>query len=193
MAHQRKLIRAAVAAALTGTADARPTSAADRVFKARKVPYRRRELPAIAIYAKTEPVDPESKATAPRYLTRTLQLVVEIVDRVPENGSMEDRLDDLAEEVERAMDRDPTFGGTCKDSILASTDQDVYEFDGEGRALEVPLGTSVLTYSIEYETPCPLEAEGLGDFETAGIRTSLGGAQAPADQAHDVATVETEP
>ena len=44
--HQRQLIRHAVVAALKAAA----TSAGDRVFAARMVPFRRLELPAIAVY-----------------------------------------------------------------------------------------------------------------------------------------------
>src|SRR6266540_3539367 len=114
--HQRKLIREAVRAQLAGK-----TSAEDRVFKSRILPYGDLDLPAIAVYTRTEPVDEASRSTAPRELTRNLQLVVEGAVKLSED--VDDAIDDLAAEIESAVDADETFGvAAVDDSFLASTD-----------------------------------------------------------------------
>jgi hypothetical protein len=142
-------------------------------------PFRQLELPAIAIYALEESVDPESASTAPRELTRKLQLAIEIV--VVANADVDDALDDLCAAVEKAIDADEWFGGTCAGSILASTAIGISE---EGNR---PTGHAVLTYAVTYRTDAPAAADlpALADFSKAHVETSLAGAQAPADRAVD--------
>lgn len=179
--HQRQIIREAVRDRLLGS----NTVAEDRVFKSRVLPYGELELPAIAVYSRTEPVDPDSKNTAPRELTRNLQLVIEGVVKLSED--VDDALDALALEIERAVDRDPTFGGAASDAILSSTDVTIEE-DGDQ-----PTGVVILTYTITYYTQAP-EAEDvpLDEFRTADIRHNLGGAVHPDNEARDRVTVPTE-
>jgi hypothetical protein len=199
MAHQRKNIRDAVRALLLGK-----TSAGTRVFKTRLVPFRRLTLPAIAVYARSEPVDPESKNTAPRELRRELKLVLEAMvaegstvagevvkgtDGTPNgDGSpdLDDALDQLALEIERAMDADPTLGIDAVDtSILADSQLDVIT-EVEGRAIDPPVGLLTLTYAVTYFTSAPDAADVvLDDLATVDTKTNVGGAQDPANQAED--------
>lgn len=171
--HQRQLIREAAKAALLGK-----TAAGDRVYETRLIPYRRLELPALAVYALEEEVDSESARTAPRELARDLDLAIEGVVLPGEN--VDDALDALALQVETAIHADETLGGTASDAILTGTEIDIL-IDGEEE-----MGVVRLIYRTRYYTYAPDAADvELDDFQTADIRTSLGGAVAEEDQAHD--------
>ncbi len=173
MSHPRRDIRAAVADLLTNA-----TAAGARVFRTRTTPYRRLESPAISVYTRSESVDPASKSTAPRELTRTLMLAVEVAVKM--GGAVDDTLDDIAIAIERAIDADPTFGGVCSDSILSSTDIGVDE------AGDKPIGMMVLTYAVTYFTDAPSAADvTLDDLKTVDVKTSLGGQVHPGNQAED--------
>lgn len=178
MAHQRQLIRTAAAAALLNR-----TAAEERVYATREAPFKRCELPALAVYTLEESVLPDSRSTAPRELTRNLQLAV--VGVVELNEKVDDAVDELALEVERAMARDAWLGDTCVDSILASTEIGIDE------AAKRPTGMVRLVYSVTYRTYAP-EAEDtpLDDFRTADVRTNLGGAVNPTNEAEDLVQVQ---
>jgi hypothetical protein len=174
MAHQRQTIRRAATAQLLDR-----TAAGARVYATRVVPWKRIELPAVAVYALEELVDPASQTTAPRELTRTLQLSLE--GAVILSTAVDDALDNLAEEIERAVHADETFAGTASDSILTATELEVFE---EG---ERCIGLIRLTYSVTYFTHAPEAADvRLNDFATADVRHSLNGAVHPLEQAQDV-------
>jgi hypothetical protein len=174
MAHQRALIRNAVREQLLGR-----TAAASRVYKTREVPWARTELPGIAIYALSEPIDPESQDTAPRELTRNLRLVIE--GAVEAKSDVDDRMDDLAAEIERAIDADPNFAGTAHDSILSNTEMGI-AVDGNR-----PVGTVIMTYLVQYHTQAPAATDvKLDDFGKADVKTSLGGAVHPGNQSEDL-------
>jgi hypothetical protein len=171
--HQRQLIRDAVRDRLLGH-----TAAEDRVRKTTVVPWKGSQLPAIGVFTLEESVDPASKSTAPRELTRTMQLAIEGVVFYAEKA--DDALDDLAVEIEREMNRDVYFGPLAVDSILTSTSLGV---DPTG---EKQVGYVRLVYDVTYRTNVP-EAEDLelDDLATTDTKISLGGTQAPADQAED--------
>lgn len=178
MAHARTLIRQAVKAQLLGK-----TAAVAEVYTTREVPWARSKLPGIAIYALSEPVDPESRSTAPRELTRNLRLIIE--GAVEAKADVDDAMDALALEIERAIDADETFGGTAGDSVLANTEMGVTV---EGNR---PVGTVILSYDVTYRTPVPAPADViLDDFKIAETKISLGGTQAPADQSGDHIVVQ---
>lgn len=175
MLHQRQLIREAAKAALLGK-----TAAGDRVYETRVLPLRRIDLPAISIYTMEETVEPESRTTAPRELKRTVQLNIHAF--VEEGDNVDDAMDALAMQIERAIHADDTLGGTASDCILASTELDVGE---EGQRL---VGTVVLTYEVDYYTYAPAEAPaeaGVADFERADIRYTPGLSVHEEDQARD--------
>lgn len=167
--HPRQLLREAIKAALLGA-----TAAGSRVYETRLVPWRQAELPAISVYATEEEVDPASKSTAPRELTRNLSMTVEAVVSVPANGNVDDELDAISLEVERAMHADQYFGGTAADSVLAST---VMGTMVEGNR---PMGAVQLVYLCTYRTGAP-EADDveLDSLETAVITHNPGGAVHP--------------
>ncbi|MGN6105198.1 MAG: hypothetical protein ACTHU0_08845, partial [Kofleriaceae bacterium] len=118
MAHPRKLIRHAVVAQLVGA-----TAAGARVQATRVEPLRKGKLPTISVYTLHEPIDQDaSAATNPRELTRTVK--VEIAGWVAHSDALpvDDAMDDLAEQIEAAMDADPYLGGKAGDSILEETE-----------------------------------------------------------------------
>lgn len=178
MAHPRKLIRQSAVDRLVGV-----TAAGARVFKARQVPFKQSELPALAVYTPDEEVE-TTRSTAPRELERTLQLVVEAMTESGTPSDVDDAADDLSEQVEAAIDADPTLAGTATDTLLARVESDVFSESGKNH------GLVRMTFMVFYETYAPMTAPVADDFETADIRHNLNGAQAPADQANDRVTVQ---
>lgn len=124
MSHQRQVIRQAVVAQLVDKTDAD-----DRVFPTREVPWKRTELPGISVYTLEETVSTEIVPEA----ARTLQLAV--VGVVALTEAVDDALDDLALQVERAICADRSLGGTALVTRLTGTRIEVAE-EG-GRALGV--------------------------------------------------------
>lgn len=178
MPHERTAIRDAVVAQLI----AGSTSAGARVYGSRLKPLVEAELPAVLVYTDSESVDPASANSSPRWLRRTVELTVEGVVRVAEG--LQTELDDLALEIETAMDSDLEFGQTAFSSTLAGTEVGM-KMDGNQ-----PMGMVRLVYNVVYETDLRVaeqDAE-LEDLETADIRYSLENGQDEDDQAHD--TVE---
>lgn len=175
MAHPRKLVRQ-VAVGMLKTA---ATPAGDRVISSKMVPWKPSELPGISLYILDEDVDAESAQSAPRQLLRTADLV--IIGAVRHTGPQRtaDDLDDLAEEIENAIDADPSFGGITNDAVLTKTSIGIPE---EG---STELGMIRLVYSVSYWR-YSLENKTLDDFKTATVKYNLGGTQAPADQAQNL-------
>jgi hypothetical protein len=174
--HQRQLIREAAKAALVGK-----TGAGARVYETRVVPFKRLELPAIAVYTLEENVDPASRSTAPRELKRTVDLAIEAAVKQGEN--IDDALDAIALEIERALHADETLGGAASDSILSSTEIDVLE-DGDRL-----VGVVTLVYSVTYYTDAPAAEDAaageLVDLARVDVRHNLGGSVDVNDEARD--------
>lgn len=177
--HQRKLIRRGIQALLK----AGLTDAEDRVFTTRVFPFKSTQLPAIAIYAVSEATDAASAESAPRILERTVQIAIEGAVKF-DQAKVDDLIDDLTLQIERAMDRDQTFGNLCCKSHLASTELDVQD---EG---DRTFGVVRLTYDVLYltDSPDPADVE-LDVLNTIDIKTNVGGQVDPADQAEDQVTV----
>lgn len=179
--HPRQAIREAVVAQLKGSPGAWRTAAQDRVYGTRRVPWTQVQLPAISVYTPSESVDPDSKNSAPRCLYRYPKLVIEGAART--TGNIDNVLDDLALQIEKAMERDVELAGTCNNSILSSTE---IEADVTG---EQPIGAVIMTYWCELFTDSPDEDDvTLDDLSTVDAKTSLGGEQAPADQTEVMVT-----
>lgn len=179
MAHQRQLIREAITAQLRGK-----TAAEARVFETRMLPWRDLELPAVAVYALDETVDPDSKATAPRELTRQLRL--QVLGVVKGAKDVDDRLDALSLELERAIDADPYFGDTVFDSILQSVELGI---DEQG---DRQVGFARMIYAVTYHTDAPAAVDNpLGDLKTVDVKTDLSGTTNAGNQTEDRITVPT--
>jgi hypothetical protein len=177
--HPRQEIREALVAALTGTADPRPTAAGERVFETRFVPWRTAQLPAISVYATAEQVEEGSKSTAPRELTRWVSMTVDAVVVASENA--DDELDALCLEIETAIHADPTLAGKASDCILTSTELGTIADTGR------PMAAAQLVYEVSYITAAPESAD-LEDLETIDTKYDLGGAVHPDNQAEDTLT-----
>lgn len=175
MSHARKLIRQAVVAQLI----AADTAAADRVESTQMIPHRRAGDTALGVYTPSETVDMETR-TAPREESRETQVVIEGIVVGTSSSAVADSLDDLAEEVEAALAADDTLGSTAEESYLVSTDLEVAE-DGAKT-----VGLVRLTYTAAYHQFSPLQVDAPDAFETADVKTNLGGVVAPADQAEDI-------
>lgn len=177
MAHPRKVIRHYV----TNLLKTAGTVAGQRVFASRVNPYRAgRDLPAIAVYTPDEIVDREASKTAPRELERDLDLqIVAWVD--PGGADFDDRLDDLCEAIEAAMDSDPFLDGNVAECILEST---ATGFREDGQQV---LGAAVLTYAVIYRTisPPPPVDSAMDDFERAHATTNIAGDVHPDDVVED--------
>ena len=168
MAHPRKLIRHAVVAQLTNA-----TAAGDRVQPTRVEPHRKRNLPAISVYTMHEPVDDASSKTSPRELTREPR--VEIAAWVVHSEALpvDDAMDDLAEQIEAAMDADRFIGGAAGGSVLEETVMQVVDEDENGRPIDPILGIVTLTYAVTYRTT---PATGpLDEFRRANVTTQIPG------------------
>ena len=139
--HKRQDVRYAVAGLLEFH-----TRAGERVFRSREIPWRKVELPALAVYTLEETSDAGLGGGDPRVLERDLQLGVLLVVSLTE--AVDDELDAFALEVEQLMHADPTFGltGVVADSVLTSTVIEIAEEAGR------PIGAMRLTYAVRYLT-----------------------------------------
>lgn len=170
--HERKQIRDAIVARLTGE-----TAAGTRVFTSRIAPIRVAQLPAISVYTDSETVDAASLKTFPRELTRTVTVAIEGWVRVTDG--VDDALDALALEIETAMDGDNYLSATCGDSMLISTEFGM-KLDGDRE-----MGAVRLEYTATYRTDPRIDA--LGDnFDTMGVEYNLENDQHEDDSADDL-------
>lgn len=180
--HPRQEIREALVAALKGTADPRPTAAGERVFETRYVPWRTQQLPAISVYATSEPTRETSRSTAPLEYTRDLNMTVEAV--LSANADADDALDAICLQIERAVHRDPTLGGKSSNLVLIETELGSVSAEGQVFA------AAQLHLEVSYRSPAIYD-EPEDDFETADIKHNLGGGVHPDNQAEDTVTLET--
>lgn len=171
----RKNIRKAVVSILKGKTDA-----GDRVFPNASVPPWEEELPVILVYQRNEPVSPIGMS--PKELQRSLNLAIEIVAKGPEENSdlntpeagvksLEDILDDIAEQVECHLHADDTLQGTCDESELTNTE---FEYESVGA---LPIGSAQLTYEARYTTMVPRDTskqDANADFATNDIDYNIG-------------------
>lgn len=140
--HQREVIRKAVVELLKRS----NTAAGDSVFPTRVVPWRNVELPGIAVYSLEESSQREHERGP---LDRRVVLAIHAVVRL--NESVDDALDELALQVEKAMAADQTLGGTAMISFLTETVMEVDESTAR------PVGAVRLSYEVRYFTTGSVE------------------------------------
>lgn len=141
--HDRKLLRLAVVAALKNQI----TGVDDRVFNSRRVPLEPESLPAILVYTNSESV--EERTVAPREYERTVELVIAILEKEDDafdDVALQDKLDDLAAEVEAVVESDPSFSCGAAESVLTNSR---YDENRDGEAL---IGANRLEYAAKYYT-----------------------------------------
>ena len=170
--HQRKVIRNAVLAALVGS-----TAAGDKVYASRVNRENLRDLPIIHIYTLEDDVEEDSRNTAPRELTRNLDVTIEAW--VDPGDNVDDAIDDICEQIENAMHLDRFFGCEAEDSILKSTSMEfIEESDRE-------LGFVALTYDFTYRTKGYVEPPDADDYTTTGVKTNVANQVHPDEVAQD--------
>ena len=171
----RKNIRKAVVAMLKDK-----TAVGARVFPNASVPPWESELPVILVYQRSEPTT--QLGQSPKELIRSLDLAIEIIAKGPEENvdlatpeagvkSLEDTLDDIAEQVESELHADDTLQGTCDESELNNTE---FEFESVGA---LPIGSARLTYTASYTTMVPRDTakqDANDDFKTNQVDTNIG-------------------
>lgn len=140
MSHIRKQIRDAVTLKLTGL----PTTGAN-VFQTRVWPVNDSELPGILVMLDADQINSYSDgsvvANTPRSVNRTLHLTVQALVR---GLAIDDALDQICLEVEKALAVDRFLGGLSVNVTLADTR---IQFKGDG---EKPTGEASMSYQIEY-------------------------------------------
>lgn len=134
--HKRKLIRDAIAAALSAA-----PGLASRVATNRTRPTEAKELPVVLVYTLQEAAE---RIDLRRTLSRTLTIGIEA--RTGASGNLDDALDDLCRTIERAMAADPKFAGKALDSALSETS---IGLDGDG---ETRQAIATMTYTVVYLT-----------------------------------------
>jgi hypothetical protein len=136
------------------------------------------EIPCLNILTPEDSVELDSNQSNPRRLWHTLTLTIEAVGYGTQMA-LPGALDSLCEAVERAMMQDETFGGTCSDSWISSTE---IAFSEEGQQY---LGVAMMNYRVTYDEIVGTDTATLSDFDTAEIRFNLGGVVQLGDEAVD--------
>ncbi len=175
MAHERQEIRDAVVAQLMGE-----TAAETRVLSSRRAPVQMEQLPAIGVYTIVETIDPASKKSTPRELKRIVTVAIQAWVMALSVSALADALDDIALEIETAMDSSVSLDGYAFDSVGPETEIGI-ELDGAK-----PIGCVTLTYEATYHTGLRVtEPEDI--FDSVDLHTSLNGEQDDEDdQANDL-------
>jgi len=144
-------------------------------------------LPGINVYTRGE-VNTEMNQ-APRRLRRNLELEVEIIDEGSDGEEISDKLDILAEQVERCLSVDDSLGG-CADDIILTNVSDLEVESGGSK----PSGSIRLTFNVKYNEFSPRDRKGQGTFETfeeLSAEWDLQPGQDEADRATDIITIPT--
>ena len=136
MAHNRKLIRHAVKDLLIDN-----TSAGPNVYPNRETNLWESELPAILIYTKDEP-EAQPRAVNSQQYIRKLTLFIEIKTLATE--TVDDDLDDLAEEVESIIRANPNLNSTATSVQYKGTE---IILDATS---ETEKGVAILTFEVQY-------------------------------------------
>jgi hypothetical protein len=120
---------------------ANATDARDRVYATREVPWRTVELPGLSVYSLEE--NPSDAVFPPLPVTR--EVTVAILGLVQLSEGVDDAIDALALQVEKAIGADPTLGGTALQSRYSGA---TIGTDVEGRR---PVGVIRITYAVQYD------------------------------------------
>ena len=130
MSHFRRALRRALATRLVDA----ETLAGARIWPSRKANVWREGLPAACVYTESDSWAVDS--SSPREYRVTISLLVETYaeTRYDVAGgaiiTADDELDELAEQVRRAIELDPTFGGALSDLRIMRSELEVFA-DGE--------------------------------------------------------------
>lgn len=186
MAHPRTEIRQAVIALLVNA----NTAAGARVEDSRVDPIGNAKLPLISVYTLSEPVDTAASAqSSPRTLERNVKL--EIAGFVAHSTAVPvaTAMDNLAAQIEAAMDTNPYIDDQVSDAILEDTDMEIRAENGRSDPL---VGIVTLTYSVTYQTQ-PGAVVATDDFLSAKATHQIAGGVEDTKPAIDEFTVQETP
>lgn len=170
MAHPRAMIRQAIVDLLAlpgGDPETYPTSCGANVFKSRMRAWWPEELPAIAVYARSD--NAELFNQAPLEYRRTVEVVIEIVAKLDDD--LDDELDAIAAEVERILILNETLKpedwpfDEWPEIRLGDTSITINAHDGENQH-----GAAVMTFPVTYYQPAPEDITGTADGLAADIQ-----------------------
>lgn len=180
MAHQRKLIRDAVVAALKA---GNRTPAGQRVYPNRSSEIFANEIPCICVYTRQEG-PPEVAIEAPRQYKRTVQLTLECIASADNPDLVDDKLDEFAESIEKLMFVDETFGGVASETYLGETE--IVIPDEQKKTV----GAIRMSFTLVYYQDLPAAPDGeLDDY----LRSTIEIDPAPTDTVpHEKSTDEIE-
>jgi hypothetical protein len=142
--HARQQIREAVATALTGL-----TTTATRVFQSRMRPASDSQVPCLLITCDSELIESTVQSRQQRELTLTIQGIAK------GTTTLDDTLDQIALEVETALQAAGSLGGKVPGGLVLQRHQ--VEFDD---SLDKPVGVIVMEFKA-------------GFFTTAGVPGSF--------------------
>ena len=118
--------------------------------------WREEKLPAISIYTLSE--TSEVWNVAPREYKRKLAIAVEILTIADDN--IDDRLDEIAQQVENVLNTDISLGGVCDNVFFQNT---VVGFVPDGTGSDL-LACAKLEYEIVYTSFHGINPDTLPDF-----------------------------
>lgn len=153
MTHPRRIIRDSIAAHLL----AGNTAAATRVWASREPPVKVETVlidqgPVILVYTRSDTVRPEDYPPAGAgKVRRTLEIAVEIT--AVGGDVVDDKLDELTEQVEALMDGFEVPGQPATEIRLQSTEIDTSD------EFEMPLGGALMIYEAKYWKDWRVEPE----------------------------------
>lgn len=134
--HIRQQLREAFAATVTGL-----TTTGAKVFQSRVDNLAAADLPCLRIYTDSEQIQDDSILDVPYLQHRTITLRCEAVAKTGSN--LDDTLDTICNEVEKAIAANSTLGGLAKlHCSLKSTD---ITFDG---SMDINTGLAKMTWEI---------------------------------------------
>lgn len=135
MKHIRTYIRDRVITDLTGL-----TTTGSNIFPSREYPLTSAQLPGLCVFTVEEDAESQSmRGSTIRTLTLAIHAYVEAID-----GSIDDTLDTIANEIESVLANDRHIGDFAINSYLDSAE---IEFNKEGKK---PIGIMKMEFMIEY-------------------------------------------
>lgn len=137
MSHVRQQIRIAIEARLTGLATTGARVHLSRIYTVA-------DVPALLIYASDEESELDTSGR-PAKLRRFLDIQIQGLAGTADS-SLDDTLDEIAKEVEVAVNSDTTFGGQVQRARLTQTE---FSLVGDG---EKQFGSVRLNYRMQYRT-----------------------------------------
>lgn len=183
MTATRKAMRRATVAILKAGVPA----LGERVWAQRTLPLSLQQLPAAVVYCLGEQISVLGEST--KHHSRRVRLAVHLADHGHEGAdvSVDDRLDDLAEVVERVMYEDQTLGGTVADVTLTAVEGPELTADGQ-----LVGGELRLIYEALYDTEHEADEDALEDLESVRVEYETHAPRAGAE-AVDLVEVEVAP